>query len=311
MALVLQEVSEDSEPLQLMERALGVRPLRAVLQSLSESGKSVYRVDLPDGQAVVLRTSVRPRTFAFTRSNFDALARLGLPVQSVLAKGTTTSGGSFVILNWMPGRDLIHELGAMSQSRITALAAQIVEYQQRVGALPRPARFGWAPIGRSGNLERWTQVFGEAAPASAVNDGTLIGGLRARLCTLRRRVEPYFDTVRPTAFLDDITTKNVLIENGQLSGIIDVDFVCYGDPLLWIGATMAAVAGDVPQAGAFYGEELIRCWNPNSQQRLAIWFYAALWGIGSLHLTDAIANPSRAQSLKNACETWLAIAQGE
>jgi len=236
---------------------------------------------------------------------------LGLPVQSIFAEGPTDSGGSYVILNWLSGRDLVHELGEMSQPKMSRLAEQVVEYQQRVGTLPRAARFGWAPIGKSGNLERWTQIFGEAASAAAVDDGTLIGGLRARLCTVRSRVESYFDQVKPTAFLDDLTTKNVLVNNGELSGIIDVDFVCYGDPLLWVGATMAAVAGDVPQTGAFYGEELIRCWNPNPQQRLAIWFYAALWGIGSLHLTDAIADPRRAQSLKAACETWLAIAEDQ
>jgi aminoglycoside phosphotransferase (APT) family kinase protein len=124
-------------------------------------------------------------------------------------------------------------------------------------------------------------------------------------------VESYFDTVRPIPFLDDLTTKNVLVENGTLSGIIDVDFVCYGDPLLAVGATMASIAGDVPQAGMFYGDELIRVWNLTAQQRLALWFYAALWGIGSYQLTDASANPTRAQSLRTAAESWLSGAEAE
>lgn len=32
-------------------------------------------------------------------------------------------------------------------------------------------------------------------------------------------------------FLDDLTTKNVLVADGRLSGVVDVDVVCFGDPL--------------------------------------------------------------------------------
>jgi len=73
MPIVLDEVAGESQALQLAERALGARPLRAVRQGLSESGKNVYRIELAEGQSVVLRTSDRPRTFAFTRQNLTAL----------------------------------------------------------------------------------------------------------------------------------------------------------------------------------------------------------------------------------------------
>lgn len=42
-------------------------------------------------------------------------------------------------------------------------------------------------------------------------------------------------------FLDDTTTKNVLIDQGQLSGIVDVDTVCFGDPLLTPALTQMAL----------------------------------------------------------------------
>jgi aminoglycoside phosphotransferase (APT) family kinase protein len=311
MHVALPTFTEETDLSDLVAGALGSRPERVVRQVCSQSGKAVYRVDLPGGQSAVLRTSDRPTTFAFTRANLQTLGALGLPVQSVLAAGPGRAGGSYIILNWIPGRDLIYELGGMSRLQSTVLAEQIVTLQKRVGQLPPAARFGWAPIGRSGNLQRWTQVFGEAASASQVNDGTPLGALRARLCNLRRRVESYFDTVQPLAFLDDLTTKNVLIDQGQLTGIIDIDFVCYGDPLLSVGATMASIAGDCVASSAFYGEELVRCWNPCAQQRLAIWFYAALWAIGFLQSTDVVANPGRAQSLSRAADSWLAAAEAQ
>jgi aminoglycoside phosphotransferase len=308
MTEAVEDAAQEIAPLELAAKTLGVLPLRVVQQRLSESGKAVYRVDLPSGQSAVLRTSPRPATFAFTRPNLQVLRALGLPVQSVIGSGATANGGSYILLNWLRGSDLIHELGQMSRQQMATLAQRVVECQRRVGTLPKAKRFGWAPIGRSGNLQKWTEVFGQAASAPALDDGTVLGKLRARLCGVRSRVEPYFETVPPTPFLDDLTTKNVLVEKGALAGIIDVDFVCYGDPLLAAGATMASLAGDAPTA-MFYGEELCRCWNPTDQQRLAICFYAALWAIGSLQLTDASANPAKAESLRKASERWLSLAE--
>ena len=44
------------------------------------------------------------------------------------------------------------------------------------------------------------------------------------------RFERYFAQIRPTPFLDDTTTKNVIVHEGKLSGIVDVDWICFGYP---------------------------------------------------------------------------------
>jgi aminoglycoside phosphotransferase (APT) family kinase protein len=55
--------------------------------------------------------------------------------------------------------------------------------------------------------------------------------------SLLERLRPYFDEATATSFLDDTTTTNVLVSDGRLSGIVDVDEVCYGDPLFTLGLT--------------------------------------------------------------------------
>jgi aminoglycoside phosphotransferase (APT) family kinase protein len=297
------------EVLELVAAALKLTPRRAVRQALSNSGKAIYQVFLPDDQCVALRTSMRPKTFAFTQHNLAVLRALELPVPSVLASGPTPSGGSFIILNWIPGHDLVHELPAMSRAQMTRLAVQIVQCQRRIAGLPRARAFGWAPIGRSGSLQSWTEIFGKAPPVPPREDGTLLGTLRARLCVARAQLEPYFRAIEPVCFLDDLNTKNVLAENGVLRGLIDVDFVCYGDPLLAIGTTLACIAADLQGAGQFYGEELVRLWNPDSIQRQAIFFYASLWAIGCLSLNDARAQPQRHADLSRAADSWLHLCQ--
>jgi hypothetical protein len=164
MLAVPDEVTAEGEAAELTAQGLGVRPLRVVCQPLSNSGKTIYRVYLPNGQSVVLRTSVGPDTFRFTRLNIDVLRALGLPVQSVLAAGRTASGGSYILLNWVPGRDLVYELAGMSHAQMTRLAEQVVESQRRVGALPPSKGFGWAPIGKNGPLQTWSMSLERPPP---------------------------------------------------------------------------------------------------------------------------------------------------
>lgn len=43
--------------------------------------------------------------------------------------------------------------------------------------------------------------------------------------------------VEPRAFFDDATTKNVLIHEGRFSGLVDLDWLCFGDRLYTIALT--------------------------------------------------------------------------
>src|SRR5262249_39750933 len=52
---------------------------------------------------------------------------------------------------------------------------------------------------------------------------------------------PYLRTVQPRPFLDDLTTKNVLVHEGRLSGVVDTDCVCFGDPLFTPALTWMAL----------------------------------------------------------------------
>jgi len=305
----VETVLDENEAVELAAAVMGVQPLRALRQPLSNSGKAIFRIDLPDNRSVVLRTSVRPKTFAFTQHNLEVLRLLGLPVPTVLSTGSAGSGGSYILLNWLPGRDLVYELAGMSRSQMSRLAEQWVDCQRRVGELPEASRFGWAPIGRSGIFTEWTQVFGESGSTTTEEDRTALAPLRARLRSVRADLEPYFRSVRPRCFLDDLTVKNLLVSEGEVTGIIDVDFVCYGDPLLALGTTLCGIVSDVGPAGEFYGEELIRFWGPSPEQLRALRFYAALWAIGVLSMTDATAEPARATALTDAADAWLHLVE--
>ena len=83
----------------------------------------------------------------------------------------------------------------------------------------------------------------------------------------------YFDSVEATCFLDDLTVKNVIVQDGEFQGIVDLDEVCYGDPLYWLSLAEVTPILDVGSHGTFYGEELRRLWEMNERSSAACDLY--------------------------------------
>lgn len=120
----------------------------------------------------------------------------------------------------------------------------------------------------------------------------------------------YFSQVPPTPFLDDVTTKNVLVYEGKLSGIVDVDWVCFGDPLFTVALTRAAIlsAGYPPD----YTDHWCALLGVTRAQAAAVRFYAALFCVDFISEAGQTFNrsvetldPARAKRLTRVLEEHL------
>jgi aminoglycoside phosphotransferase (APT) family kinase protein len=240
-----------------------------------------FEVELAD-RSLIVRTNVSPKVLRGTERNLAILAELGLPVPRVEAADLSMSRCpfSYVVLGKIPGRDLRDELDAMTQPEMTALAERVVSFERLAGTLPEGRGFGWLPIGEAGGFSSWAGVVEDKLARHLDSlgdwvDSSLAVRFVARIAALRG----YFDAVRPTSFLDDLTTKNVLVENGHLRGIVDFDVIGYGDPLLWLGLTQTAVVAGHRLNAGFYVHELCRLWPLRSEQRPILAFYSALFAL--------------------------------
>jgi aminoglycoside phosphotransferase (APT) family kinase protein len=296
----MEEAAATLEAARLLRAALGTEARALTRQTLTESGNLVFRADLANGETVALRMSPRAGGFAWTGHNLAALRQLGLPVPACRAHGATATG-SYIVLDWLPGEDLARALPALDEDRLTGIAGTVRELQRRVAALPPSRGYGWAPIGRDAAASRWSDLFG--APAASPPEDPLL----RRLCSARRSLENYFARVRPICFLDDLTTRNLLIADAAVSGVIDVDFVCYGDPLLSVGTTLGNLASEAAGSGQgiHYGRALLRAWNPTGDALRAVWFYASLWALAKLRVAESDGDPPRAGALRSEVELML------
>jgi aminoglycoside phosphotransferase (APT) family kinase protein len=138
---------------------------------------------------------------------------------------------------------------ALSAAQKRALAARIVGIQACVGeALPEGRGFGYvldpeAPF----PFASWPELVRAALARSRkriARAGIVTGDPVSEVERAAARVADHLAAVRPRPFLDDTTTKNVIVERGALSGIVDVDVVCYGDPLFPLALTRCALRNE-------------------------------------------------------------------
>jgi Ser/Thr protein kinase RdoA (MazF antagonist) len=239
----------------------------------------VYDVQSENGDNIVVKIGTQDQhdditgAIAWTK----ALRPLGIPLPPVLSSGVLL-GFPFLIMPRLPGSDLGTAYPILTRPQKLGLAAELFRVQRLVHALPEGHAFGFAKRLGCPTHPTWKHVLHDsidrsrsrilsAALLSPVVINPLLEGLQ--------RLEPYFDSIRPTPFLDDTTTKNVLVHNGVLSGIIDVDWICYGDPLFVIALTRTSLLNcgfDTSYTDAWAG-----LWDPTDLQKSALSFYTALF----------------------------------
>jgi aminoglycoside phosphotransferase len=242
----------------IAELALG----QAVLKSEPLTGgedNQVFCLTLESLEKIVVRLHSRTDAFAGAVETINTLKALDLPTPEVLATGKTEEI-SWQILRWTEGTELRWAIPTLSHAQQSIIAEKVVLFQRRVGTLPKGKSFGYLSPNATGKDTTWRELLAHHRSLSKASPDITV----------------YLSSVAPVCFLDDITGKNILIENGELTKLIDLDHVCYGDPLYWLALTQVGLLCDIGDQGDFYIAELTRLWSPNNLEKAILAFYRAL-----------------------------------
>ena len=267
----------------------------------------VYRAQSAE-RSIIVRTNTDPAVMRGTADNMADLRELGIPVPRILASDLHSGRYPFayMILEEIPGRDLRDELPDMTEAQMTAAAEQVVAFQRMAGRIPRGEGFGWVPIGEPGPFRSWNELIARHRQDHFARSGTIVGEkLLALLDDRLQRLNPYLAAVEPVCFLDDLTIKNVIVERGELRGIVDFDTVCYGDPLYFIALTRTAIVCDIGEQALFYADELCRCMGLDEEQQRAANVYAALFAGSFLDTCRENGDAEAERRLLEHMEKWL------
>ncbi len=200
-------------------------------------GNYVYIVELAD-RKVVVRCSEEAGAYRDTIYWLEKLETIDIPVPRVLGKGEF-EGYEYLILTYFEGQDIGLVYTTLTDEEKREIAKAVVEIQNKVSALQLediPADWSWKVSYVEDRLNR--------AKERIIANGCYFEPEKVdRLMEVSKKPElaEYFETIQPIPYLDDISTKNLLIHEGRVTGVIDIDWMGEGDKLTFAAMTKMAL----------------------------------------------------------------------
>ncbi len=206
---------------------------RSIERCAVGQGNFVYIVKYPAAKYVV-RCSLEQNAYENTIYNLERLAAIGIPVPKVIANGKFENF-EYLILSYIKGKDIGLVYPQLTDCDKKAIAKEIVEIQDRVAEVKLEGiRPDWSWF-------EFIKYMLERSSKRMIENGYFENEKVTRLWEQVKYLESYFASIKPITYLDDISTKNLLIDNGRISGIIDVDWLEVGDKLTYVALTNMAL----------------------------------------------------------------------
>ena len=229
----------------------------------------VYKVEFPE-ESYVLRIS-ESGSYDDAISYLKTLKEIGVPVPSVIANGTDRF--DYMIISFVEGGELGSIYQTLTREDKNQVAKEIVAMQEKVAALSTEdfkitvdSNWSW--------INRISAILAEAEKNISEKGYFItkrVNLLRGELENLRE----YLPSVKPTPYLDDISTKNLFIKDGHISGIIDVDEIGYGDVLDYVAMTNVALLNEGYDTD--YVDFILDEMKINEDEKRAFLFYSLMY----------------------------------
>jgi len=262
-----------------LERFLGasdfaLRPYPGGLRS------NVYEATKGDGSRLVLRMG-----HGDTREHLKGsvhwasqLLPLGIPLPRIL-HAELSGPLPYTIMSHIDGRhlgDAYRSLGAHGRKKI---ALQVAQLQGAVSHLPLGVAFGHGLSADDPRLHSTWPAFLESQLVRSreriAQQGVFNPSVVDRAQRVLQPLEDYLASILPTPFLSDTTLRNVLVGSSGLMGVVGVDSVCFGDPVLVLALTQMSclASGRSTDYVAHWAHE----WSLSTRHRAALDAYTALF----------------------------------
>jgi hypothetical protein len=238
----------EQDAVYILEKAIDEKAVR-VKRFPTGSQHYVYDVLTESGKQLAVRIGVEESRGHIAGAVYwhEVLEKKGLPLPKFLFSEVKNNLFEFpvVIMERLQGKDLGVIYKELSQGQKRKLALEISNIQKVVGTLPQAIGFGYARSFEDKTLKSsWLKLIEnqlQRTKKRIVESGIFSLDYLNKVYELVADNKKYILEIKPVAFLDDTTTKNVIIHEGGLSGIVDIDFVCFGDPLYVVSLTKMAL----------------------------------------------------------------------
>ena len=226
----------------------------------------VFIVEI-DHRKYSIRCSTEKNAYQTTVRLLEKLLGIGIPVPQVLFCGKAGQY-DYAILTYIEGQELWAVYDSLTREDKKCLAKEIVQLQRNValGLLETTEGWSWMSfiheiLDRARALIKENGYFDEEKVTRIENQIPVLTG--------------YFESVEPISYLDDVTTKNLLVKDGHISGIIDIDWIGIGDVLTFAALTHVALLN--MECDTDYVRYILDEMNVDSRQYKAFRCYALMY----------------------------------
>jgi aminoglycoside phosphotransferase (APT) family kinase protein len=258
-----------------------------------------------EGKKNILRISSNAEFLKASIYWIGKLSRLALPVPKI-EFFDADNDPPFAVLSYIEGEDLGQAYPHLSAAEKKGIAGDIVRFQKELSSMPPARGFGFLKSYEDPDVKgSWAEVVRshiERSRTRIAAAGIFFGDYCRRAGEAAAGYEAYFSHIEPLPFFDDATTKNVLVSKGKLNGIIDLDWVCFGDPVYAIALTrMSLLASGCDLLYIDYWVEAARL---NGSQKRALSLYTLIFCVdfmsekGMKFNRDAIEQTSDEETAK-------------
>lgn len=230
-------------------------------------GNYVFIVDTFLNNKYVLRCSEDKDAYGDTITWLTTLHDSDVPVPEIISTGNYKNY-KYLILSYIEGKELGDIYNNLTDDEKKQIASEVITIQKQVAKINYLPPNGWSwDLFVEGMISRSYELIS----SNGYFELTKIDTLR----NIYEKLQEYISTVKPLPYLDDISTKNLLIKNGHVSGVIDIDWMGFGDILTFIAMTKVALMN--MDSDTTYIDYLLAEIRPNKEQYKAFLFYCLLF----------------------------------
>ncbi|GDX62436.1 hypothetical protein LBMAG33_7460 [Candidatus Levyibacteriota bacterium] len=274
-------IPTEEDAITILENALG-KKTKNIRRFPNGLAHYVYDIITEDGINLVVRLARHDLKYFFqgALSWYELLKSKRIPLPKLYYSDIQDiQTFPTMIMERLSGEDLIDVYPKLLPEQKKILAVKIIEIQNIANSLPMGNGYGYARSRNDKSLhKKWIDLLNENLNRSRLRiEKTKIIDTQYidRVMILVHQNENYFTNIKPLCFLDDIATKNVIIDNGKLNGIVDVDSVAYGDQLLVLGLTKMSLLSN--KYDTIYTDYWTKELNLTTQQKKALNIYVVIF----------------------------------
>lgn len=204
----------------------------------------VYAIKTPAAEYVLRMTDVNNKhKFQAAIGWQNMLLPLGVPLAEFIKSDLNCQYSPYpaLLMKRLPGEDLINIYLQLTDTDKNNLANEMVNIQALCGKLPEGPGYGildsYDVIPEEKTWYEFLSKRLELYKNHITKNAVFNPDMATQALDVAKSMEESFRSIRPIPFLWDASERNVLVHKGKITGIVDVDEICFGDPLLVIALT--------------------------------------------------------------------------